>query len=230
VILSTVLVVDDSILCTHLVSTLLEPHATRILTASSAAEAIECINKHPDLDLVVSDVIMRHDNGFEILEHVAMLTGPKPRVVLVTARPTAEDRTRAEDLGAQGYLSKPMTLREIFSSLDSEPREERRETYERARCSGTATLVAPESSMLGPLVWDVYNISDRGAFLETKGPLPVGDEVELELHLAGLKTRVRARIVRVQEPSWLDLAGVGVEFLNPGVESQTVIQAAIDRA
>jgi Tfp pilus assembly protein PilZ len=80
------------------------------------------------------------------------------------------------------------------------------------------------------MAWDVYNLSIEGAFLETKGPLPVGEELELLLQLAGGKVRVRARVVRVQEPSWLNIAGVGVAFVEPSEEAEALIAAAIGGA
>jgi Tfp pilus assembly protein PilZ len=61
--------------------------------------------------------------------------------------------------------------------------------------------------------WEIDDLSVGGAFLETRGPLAVGRELELALLVDDSRFRVRARVVRVQEPSWEHVAGVGVTFL-----------------
>ena len=125
---------------------------------------------------------------------------------------------RARDLGAAGYLQKPTTVRHILSALQDHEDAARRDLQPRWRCTATATLLDPKTGLTGPLKWDVYNISPSGAFLETKGPVPLGSEVGLLLEVAGRKTTLRARVVRVQEPSWLEVGGVGVEFIDPDPE------------
>ena len=121
-------------------------------------------------------------------------------------------------------------MRQILSVVGSDRHGERRSIHPRWRCNGCATLVEPDSGRPGPLRWDVYNISPRGAFLETKGPIPLGSEIGLLLELAGRKALVRARVVRVQEPSWLEIAGVGVAFLDLDDEAEAAIEAAIETA
>jgi CheY-like chemotaxis protein len=226
--LGSVLVIDDSNLCMQLMSTLLEPYATKIALAASAEDAIAHIQGNPALDLIVCDVVMKGEDGFAVLEHVHQLPEPKPDVLMVTARPTDEGRSRAEGLGATGYISKPTTLRRIMMALDTEPASEQRQAIPRSRCSGTATLMTVDSCAEGSLVWDVYNISAGGALLETKGPLPVGLEIDLMLDLCGERARVRARVARIQDPSWLEIGGVGVEFLNPSEEASTVILKSLN--
>jgi len=226
--LNAVMVVDDSVLCTQLMTTLLEPYSSKVVTAASAEEAIERIDENHPIDLVVCDVVMAGKDGFAVLERVRQLTGPRPEVILVTARPTDEGQQRATELGALGYLAKPTTLREILTVLEPPPSDERREQNPRWKCNGTATLCIPESGETGPLVWDVYNISPSGAFLETKGPLVVGSEFDMILELRGQHVRVRARVARVQEPSWLEIGGAGVEFLAPSEETRSAIRRAVE--
>jgi CheY-like chemotaxis protein len=227
--LGSVLVVDDSPLCLQLVATLLEPYSSKVTTASSGQEAIAHIDEGGALDLIVCDVVMDDGNGFSVLEHVQQLASPRPGVLLITAFPSEEDRQKAERMGALGYLAKPTTLRQILEALQPEPSAERRQQKPRSRCSGTATLVSPDSGSSGAFVWDVYNISPGGALLETKGPLPVGTELELLLDLRGRQVRVRARVARVQAPSWLEVGGVGVEFLDPCADAAAVIRRVIEQ-
>lgn len=225
-----ILLVDDSRVYRELMSTLLRPHCRELLRSDSAASAIECIDAEPTLDLVVCDVVMKGDDGFVVLEHLQRLNRPATRAVMVTGFRSEDGARRARDLGAAGYLQKPTTVRQILSALQDHEDAARRDLQPRWRCTATATLLDPKTGLTGPLKWDVYNISPSGAFLETKGPVPLGSEVGLLLEVAGRKTTLRARVVRVQEPSWLEVGGVGVEFIDPDPEAEAAIASAMQGA
>ena len=62
------------------------------------------------------------------------------------------------------------------------------------------------------LDFPVHDISETGALLETKGPVPIGTKLNMELALGAMRVRVEARIDRVQEPAWMEASGVAVEF------------------
>jgi CheY-like chemotaxis protein len=225
-----VLLVDDSPVYRELMATLLRPYCGELRTAVCAASAIETIESLPDLDLVICDVVMKGDDGFAVLEHVHRRGPSRLQVVMVTGYRGDAGAERARALGAAGYLQKPTTIRQILSAVGGARHGERRTVHPRWRCNGRATLIDPDSGHPGPLTWDLYNISPRGAFLETKGPVPLGSEIDLLLELAGRKAPVRARVVRVQEPSWLEIGGVGVEFLDLDDEAEAAIQSAIEAA
>lgn len=226
-----ILVVDDSLIYRELSSTLLRPYCEEVLSAVSASDAIEIIDARlGEIGLVICDIVMPGDNGFSLLEHVHSLPHPKPSVVMVTATGNAADQARAYDLGAAGYLGKPTTLRAILDCVRRDrPRDETR-AKPRCRCNGTATLLDPESGVPLAFVWDVYNMGAGGAFLETKGPVPAAAELHLAMELGGRKFRVRARVVHVQEPSWLDIGGVGVEFVELDAVARALVAEVIEAA
>ena len=60
----------------------------------------------------------------------------------------------------------------------------------------------------------IVNLSVTGAFLETGYPTPrPGERLELHLRLRGdLLVYLEAEVVRVQEPQWKQIGGVGVKF------------------
>jgi CheY-like chemotaxis protein len=221
--LGKTLIVDDSATYLKLLTTLPRPYATSVLTARDAIDA------NPDLDVVVCDIVIGDEDGSDVLDHLATRPLPRPQIVMVTGHPEDDGPERAARQGAVGYLRKPTRLRELELALRCASRAEHR-LKPRVRCAGVAMLVGPESGQGPHMAWDVYNLSIEGAFLETKGPLPVGEELELLLQLAGGKVRVRARVVRVQEPSWLNIAGVGVAFVEPSEEAEALIAAAIGGA
>ena len=146
---------------------------------------------------------------------------------MLTAYPSDEAAEDARQLGAVGFLSKPTTLRRIHLALEASERGERRELNPRWRCSGKAQLVDDASQGPGAVSWDVYNISEDGAFLETKGPIPIGTKLELMLEIEGGKARVQAFVVRIQEPSWFDVGGVGVTFVQTSDEAEQLIASVL---
>jgi len=222
-----VLIVDDSKVYRQLMQMLLTPYCDTVLTAHSGREGIEQLERHAGIELVLCDYVMEGGDGFEVLEAISAMPEPRPPVIMVTAFRSQETEQRARALGAVDYLTKPTSMRRIIASLRDASFGDRRQINPRWRCSGKAHLLDEGE---GHVVWDVYNISADGAFLETKGPVPVGGEIDLLLHLHGCKVEVRARVVRVQEPSWMNVGGAGIEFIGISREAEDAILAVIEFA
>ena len=74
------------------------------------------------------------------------------------------------------------------------------------------------------LSWDLYDVSTTGAFIETRGPLPVGAELLLEIIFGKESVRCTARVVRVQEPCWMHVGGVGVVFTEIEAASRRLLE------
>jgi CheY-like chemotaxis protein len=224
-----VLVVDDSKVYREVMTTLLRSHCRSAVAVSSVAEAIERLEAEGGFDLVICDVMMEGEDGFCFLERVRERDDFGMPVVMVTGRSNPDGAVRARELGAAGYLEKPTTVRQILNAVVPPPHAERR-NHPRTRCNGIASLVDPDSGQPGPLLWDLYDLSLSGAFLETKGPLPVGCELHLLLRIGGREARALARVVRIQQPSWLEVGGVGVRFVDPDEALRELIAWAIQRS
>lgn len=223
---SKLLVVDDSEVYRRVMATSLRPYCASLLTASGVEEARKLIADHEDLDLIICDVVMQDGEGWEVLEAVQELPEPKPRVLMVTGFAAEQGAERAFRLGAIDYLRKPTSVREILRAV-GDPAASGSQHKPRWRSSGHAYLIQNEPDTPECIQWDIYNISPTGAFLETKGPVPVGAILELRLELEGGRADVRARVVRVQEPSWTDVGGIGVTFLEISDEAREVVSRTI---
>jgi len=210
-VLSKVLVVDESAIFRNLMRVLLSPYAGSVLSAEGRRDACERIAEHADISLVLSDVCLHDGDGFAILSHVRELAEPRPRVLLLTKHPSEDDAKRAVGLGALGYLTKPITLQEIRRACTNGNLIPRRPRTKRPSF-GKALLIEPAGEHDAPLAFEIHDLSVSGAFLETQGPIPVGTEVQLALILGDETVAVRARVVRIQEPSWANVAGVGIRF------------------
>jgi DNA-binding response OmpR family regulator len=114
----TVLVVEDSPLFRKMVGEFL--HAlgiTRVQEASNGRSALEQL-AHSRPDLVCLDLTLPDVSGYDVCEYIrgqAELAGLP--VLMISARGTLLDRAQAEEVGADGYLTKPFTQEEFVQQV-----------------------------------------------------------------------------------------------------------------
>ena len=110
-----VLVVDDEPDARALVKRLLEDCRATVVTAGSAAEALQLFHREPPA-VLVSDVGMPDEDGFALIRRVRALGrdrgGDTPAVAL-TAYARSEDRVRAIQHGFQMHVAKPVEPAEL---------------------------------------------------------------------------------------------------------------------
>lgn len=109
-----VLVVDDEGSVLELVRYNLAKAGFRILTATSGREALAVMETAP-LDLVVLDLMLPDLSGFEVCRRFRE-THRAP-VMILTARYNESDRVRALEVGADDYLTKPFSPRELLARV-----------------------------------------------------------------------------------------------------------------
>jgi putative two-component system response regulator len=110
-----VLVVDDEPANTRLLAQMLERWGyADVLTLNDARRVTHTV-EHDDPDLMLLDLHMPHQSGFEVLRDLqAALTGSTPLPVLVlTADTTSEAARTALSLGARDFVTKPLDHDEV---------------------------------------------------------------------------------------------------------------------
>lgn len=107
----TVLVADDEKSMTEFFEVMLSREGCRVLTASSAEEAMEVIVSG-GLDLVITDINMPTAGGMEVIRKAAE-TDPDLPVIMITAYASTQTAIEAMKLGAYDYISKPFNNDEI---------------------------------------------------------------------------------------------------------------------
>lgn len=115
----TILIVDDSEPVIMLLKELLRIKGFTVLTALLGMKALNIL-QHSSPDLVLLDLMMPGMDGFEVLAAIRKKeeTGHL-RVFMLTACSEPELRKKATDLGADGYLTKPVNLNQLTSVLES---------------------------------------------------------------------------------------------------------------
>jgi PAS domain S-box-containing protein len=113
---SLVLVVDDNADMREYLVRLLSQHYS-VIAAQNGRDALDhARNHHPDL--ILTDVMMPHIDGIGLLN--AVRADPDLRgtpVIMVSARAGEESRVEGLDAGADDYLVKPFSARELFARV-----------------------------------------------------------------------------------------------------------------
>lgn len=115
-----ILVVDDSLTVRQNLVTILQKAGYQVWQAKDGAEAIACLQQHPAIKLVISDVEMPGMNGFKFLSHrSANPAWQQIPVIMLTSRSSEKYQQIAIELGANGYLTKPYLDREILNAVNN---------------------------------------------------------------------------------------------------------------
>lgn len=114
-----ILVVDDEADARSLARRVLEECGAHVVTAGSAAEAMAAVDAESVPSIIVSDIGMPEQDGYELIRQVRLLPGEAGRVpaIALTALARAEDRTRALMAGYQRHISKPVDPAELVSAI-----------------------------------------------------------------------------------------------------------------
>ena len=112
-----ILLVDDEPAMLRYIRTLLEVDDYKVETASTGEEALQCIDKGMEPDLVLLDVLMPGIDGLETLEQIRQKR-PAAKVVMLSCVNDTKKVVQAMRLGAHDYLTKPFQKAELDTVID----------------------------------------------------------------------------------------------------------------
>ncbi len=139
-----IMLVEDDINLGEIYQARLAAEGFVIVSAKDGEEALAlAVKEHPDL--IISDVMMPKISGFDMLDILRGTEGIKnTKVIMMTALGQAEDKTRAEKLGADLYLVKSqVTLEDVVKSVH--------DILKDTPVAATGEPIAPLPSNLGPI-------------------------------------------------------------------------------
>jgi two-component system, OmpR family, phosphate regulon response regulator OmpR len=113
---SHILVVDDDSRIRDLLSRYLRENGYRVSTAEHAADAHAKLDLLA-FDLIVLDVMMPGESGFEFAQHLRLRS--KVPILMLTAKSDIEDRLKGLELGVDDYLGKPFEPKELLLRIGS---------------------------------------------------------------------------------------------------------------
>ena len=110
----TILLVDDEKRILSLLESYLEQQGFRVKTALNGEEAI-FVARHEKPDLIILDIMMPEMDGYEFMrQHRKERETP---IILLTAKVDEDDKVIGLELGADDYVTKPFSPRELTSRV-----------------------------------------------------------------------------------------------------------------
>ncbi|MDM8003077.1 MAG: response regulator transcription factor [Bacteroidota bacterium] len=110
-----ILAVDDEEPILEILSFNLEGEGYAVDTCLSAEEAMR--KNLASYDLFILDVMMGHMSGFRLAEKIRKELALTAPIIFLTARDTENDRITGFNLGADDYLAKPFSVRELLARV-----------------------------------------------------------------------------------------------------------------
>ncbi len=233
---ANILVVDDEATVREVVRKYLEHDGFHVIEAESGTQALDCVrDQHPDL--IVLDVMLPGADGFTITralrdadDYAPLYVDNAIPIILLTARSSELDRIAGFEVGADDYIVKPFSPRElvarvkavlrrsanglvevdekpiILNALTIDPRS--REVRVR---DAVVVLTAKEFDLLWFLARHPRQVFSRAQLLDQIwGYEFYGDESTVTVHIRRLREKIEAN---PSEPTNIQTVwGVGYKF------------------
>jgi DNA-binding response OmpR family regulator len=168
----SILLVEDEENLASLVRAYLEQEGYRVVWAGSGAEALRTFESEP-VRLVVLDLNLPDMDGVDLCKQIRVRSSVP--VVMLTARDEEADRLAGLDAGADDYMGKPFSPRELVARMKAVLRRAAPDTDDRMLVLGDVVLrraarevgVGGEPVELRPKEFDLlaYLMENRGAVL-----------------------------------------------------------------
>jgi len=221
----TILVVDDEERLVSLVKAYLVQEGFQVFTANDGREAI-FLARQEKPDLIILDIMMPEVDGYEFMRvHRKERETP---IIMLTARIEEDDRILGLELGADDYVTKPFSPRELMARVRAVLRRMGQETPE-AELLRVADVVLDRSShsvRVGEQVVDLtpsefellatLMASPGRAFTRLdlldrlQGAVYEGYERTVDVHIKNLRAKIEAS---PRKPRYIETVyGVGYRF------------------
>lgn len=132
---TTVLIIEDDLAIRRGVTDALKMSGYGVLEASDGVQGQQLALAEP-VDLILLDLSLPLRDGLQVLDAVRR-TKPGLPIILITARGSEDDRVRGLHLGADDYLVKPFSFRELMARVEAVLRRSPQ------RSDGPARLAVP---------------------------------------------------------------------------------------
>jgi CheY-like chemotaxis protein/signal transduction histidine kinase/HAMP domain-containing protein len=111
-----VLVVDDDVRNIFALNSLLERHGMNVVTATNGHDAIAMLDDHPDVSLILTDVMMPEMDGYETMRRIREIPAfRRLPIIALTAKAMKGDREKCLQAGASDYVAKPVNTEQLLS-------------------------------------------------------------------------------------------------------------------
>jgi two-component system response regulator RegX3 len=225
-----VLVVEDEPALAESISFALETEGFEVLTATTGREAIER-TRSSNPSIILLDVMLPESSGLDVCRQIR--SSSDVPIIMLTARDSEADKVAGLELGADDYVTKPFSMRELIARVRAHVRRAMRsgtfaESNEVLR-SGSVELdldahearVGDETVELRPKEFDLLEslmrrknrLSTRETLIdEVWGPSYFGDTKTLDVHIKRLRQKIEAA---PSDPQMIvTVRGLGYKFVD----------------
>jgi HAMP domain-containing protein/signal transduction histidine kinase/ActR/RegA family two-component response regulator len=114
------LLIDDDTRNLFAVTSLLERAKMSVVAASTAQEGFEALKDHPDLDLVLMDIMLPGMDGFQATRQIrAMPKYMRLPIIALTAKAMPGDREKCLEAGCSAFVPKPVDTNRLLATIRS---------------------------------------------------------------------------------------------------------------
>ena len=183
--MSKLLLVDDDIELTELLSAFLKLEGFEVQTANNGMEALKILNETHQL--VLMDIMMPVLNGIETLKEIRKRSNVP--VMMLTAKGDDIDRVLGLELGADDYLPKPFNDRELVARIRAilrrsvSPSNNVDDTKEILSFENVTLYLIRQTAMYGEKNLNLtdYEFKILYLLLKSKGNIVTREELSLEV-------------------------------------------------
>jgi DNA-binding response OmpR family regulator len=222
---TTILVIDDVANIRTLISNYLEQEGYRMLTAANGREALAVAQQdHPDL--IILDLMMPEMGGYEFLREYGKEHDTP--IIILTARLEESDKVLGLELGADDYVTKPFSMRELTARVRAVLRRMEKTRNDSnllqaadiildrdsrvVKVAGErVTLTPSEFGLLETMMSAPGRVFSRLELLERlQGNVYEGYERTIDVHIRNLRSKIESN---PRKPHYIETVyGVGYRF------------------
>ncbi len=113
-----ILLVDDDMRNLFALSKILKERGMEIIKAENGKNALVMLELHPEIDLVLMDIMMPEVDGYEAMKQIrAQVKFKNLPVIALTAKAMKDDKQKCIDAGANDYITKPIDVERLLSLM-----------------------------------------------------------------------------------------------------------------
>lgn len=113
-----ILIVDDDMRNIFSITAALEKQQVNVLFAQNGKEGIKAVQENTDIDLVLMDIMLPELDGYDAIRAIRKLPEcASLPIIALTAKAMKNDREKCMEAGASDYISKPVKMDQLISSI-----------------------------------------------------------------------------------------------------------------
>ena len=113
-----VLILEDEVSIRSFVVINLQRAGYEAIEAGTGAEALEQLQRHPDIGVAILDIMLPDTDGFEVCRTIRA-TNKQIGIIMLTARTQEMDKVTGLMTGADDYVTKPFSPAELTARIDA---------------------------------------------------------------------------------------------------------------